>query len=233
MPEEFRLIAVLTPEDSKKAIETGVRTMIVGWAVGSEGVVRPAGRFLCDVVHVDVGSSGIAGFAELMVGECRAVGARGIFINPKGRVPDADDLEAFLRAFKSRGIRVYMPEKLCSPGVIAVRETLGGERDALEPGMAIFLRAMCKKTVVPKMGTAASKNIPFSELSELIGHFSPRVYSSSELGAKYFSCKAGSDTIFCVFDDRESFRRKIERAREKGVSDCFVLWSELKALENI
>jgi len=234
LPEDFRLIAVLSPEDSKKALETGCKTMIVGWAADGGGVVRPAGRFLCDLICLDVNTRSLSDVAELLVGECRAVGAKGIFINPKGTVPEAAELEAFMRVFKIRGLKIYMPKTICTPGAIAVSELSASEHElSAASDSAVFLRALCKKTVVPKIGTAVSKNIHFPELTSLIERFSPRIYNSSELGAKYFTCKDGSDTIFCVFDDRESFRRKIELMRSNGVSECFVLWNEFNSLGNI
>ena len=56
------------------------------------------------------------------------------------------------------------------------------------------------------------------------------VYYSEALGARYFTCRAGEQTRFVLFDDADTLRRKLALARELGYAAAFLMLPEVEDL---
>ena len=68
------------------------------------------------------------------------------------------------------------------------------------------------------------------ELESLMAKHRPSLFYSTDLCARYFTCREQGQTRFVLFDDADTLWKKIELGRSMGISTGFLLYPEVEDL---
>ncbi|MBR6740895.1 MAG: hypothetical protein IKM04_07515 [Clostridia bacterium] len=221
-----KLVAAVHPFDAQRAKNIGYLTMQVGWEMADGVLYRPGDPSPCDIICCRVYGQYLPQTAKSLSRECLNQGSSGIFLDIDGELPN--DIEA--EHFGKTPLSFFSTADL--PFSTPVHPIIFGEGwlNSIPSGAAVFISRICRQTRIPKIGTPISRTLSEESLRESISRFKPKICRSKALCADYFYASDGEDTIFTVFESRESLQDKLSLLYSRGVEYCFFKFGELGEL---
>lgn len=226
-----KLIAVVLPEQCEEALKNGLYVMATGWAANHDGFFRPKNELRCNIIYVNISESfnDDSLLAEMLLSECKRVGARGVFLDFKDNGL-TDKLALAALKLITQGMTVYSPKDLGAEGVIIADSDLSSVPTSSP--RAAFIKYRRSQTVMFNTGVSNKHDIAQSELSLLISANKPQINYSSELCSNYFTIRDKDKSFFIVFDDNKSIRARLLLAESRGYSTCFMLYQDAIAFKS-
>jgi len=226
--DKTKMTAVVTPQTCAAAKAAGWRTLLPGWRFDGKTLYRPAADTRCDVLCACGGPDSLPDwFYAAIAGECKRVGANGVFLDFALTETQWKDA---VPALLSAGLTVYAPHcKTAIPGVNWVCEPGGGSGflesvAGLPETAAVFLRPLRKKTTVLRQSDSFQEDISAETLAHEIQEQKPGIYRSSKMQADYFTVSDNSRTLFYMFDTASTTREKAALLLSRGYGEVFVMW---------
>ena len=181
-------------------------------------------------------------FCQEVIRECAARGFSGAVLDLEGRTPPLEQMAQRLDGFfAQRGWTLFVPESYghCAPqarvlipsalsgGSLALRLEEAGERFGRDR-LALSLQRTAEDFFLPSP-SGNGQRLSRQELRERLNRLCPAVFFSRELCARYFTYMSReSGAHFVLFDDCDTLRRKLEVARQAGISTFLIPWSEVE-----
>jgi hypothetical protein len=226
-----KLIAVVLPEQCETAAKNGFYTMATGWSANRDSFFRPKNELRCNIICVNISNDFGEGpsFAEMLVSECKRVGARGVFFDfNNGDLTDRLNTAAL--NLISQGFEVYSPIELAAERAVTTDAEISSAR--VSTPRAVFIKYRRSQTVMFNTGVSNKHDITERELSLLISVHNPQIYYSSELCSNYFTIRDKDKSFFIVFDDNKSIRARLELAESRSYLCCFMLYQDALAFKS-
>lgn len=191
----------------------------------------------------DGGAALIEDGAELcaaVLRECSRRGFTGVSLDFQER-PRRDRLafaEKLQKALAERRLRLYVPESYAAAAPEAVvcietalsggnlKERLGEAAEQYHGQVALTVERLRMDFPLP-CPTGIGRNLTEEEFRQLREEHHPSSYFSPDLCARYFTYRQNGETRFVLFDDADTFRRKLRLGTEAGYQAAFLRWSEM------
>ena len=207
---------------------------------------RDAGAVRGGVLVLSDGPGALTGPADRLaltiIKECLRRGGRGLLLDFDARDGGRGELIVRLaRLLRGQGITLFVPEYYASAapeGRVLISSALSG--GTLEDRLAEALARFGPDRTVLALERAAEEfslpapdgcGTPLSDarLREMREGLRPSVWFSEPLCARYFTRQTETGEVrFVLFDDGETLRRKVERARRVGLRRFLLPWAEVR-----
>ena len=242
----MKLYLAVPPEAAEEAGKTGfplawmgARTDKSGRLFLREGMI-PRGKILAVDIRAFSVPENAAALAGTLMTRIGAWGFRGLLLETEKRESAAAKALCRLLVAGLCENPVYITGENAVPGAYALTETAvtggtleghlrkaiqrcGGEKTVLD------VQRLRREFVLPaKSGNG--RDLTGEELRQRINRLRPAVHYSRELCAQYFPWNRGRETVFVLFDDASSLRRKLRLASGLGIECAFLFWPEVKDL---
>lgn len=172
--------------------------------------------------------------------ECALRGFRGVLLDADSPSPVYESLARLLsRESSHRGVTLFLPEPLapCAPGcrVLIPSALSGGSLEQRLSGaveqygadrVVLAVEQVAEDFLLPAP-TGCGKPLSTEELNRLTRELHPAVHFSRPLCARYFTYCRGGAFHLVLFDDRDTFKQKITRARTCGVHRFLLPWCDI------
>ena len=188
------------------------------------------------------GTGPIGPFCQEVVSECSVRGFSGAVLDFDRRLPPLEQLAGQLdRLFAQRGLQLYVPEPFghcvahgrvilssaLSGGSLAQRLEEAAERFGRDR-IALSLERSAEDFFLPSP-TGSGVPLTREQLEERLEQLRPSVFFSNELCARYFTYMSrDTGAHFVLFDDGDTMLRKVEVARQAGVSVFLAPYEDIR-----
>ena len=181
-------------------------------------------------------------FCQEMASECALRGFSGAVLDFDRRLPPLEQLAGQLdRLFSQRGLQLYVPEPFghcVSHGRVILSSALSGgslaqrlEEAAERFGrdrIALSLERSAEDFSLPSP-TGSGTPLTRQQLRRQMDALRPAVFFSRELCARYYTyMDRDTGAHFVLFDDGDTMLRKVEVARQAGVSVFLAPYEDIK-----
>ena len=242
----MKLYLAVPPEAAEEAGKSGFPLAWMGARSDKSGRLflregmKPKGEILAADIRAFHQPENAAALAGTLMTQMRAYGFRGILLETEKRENPAAKALGRLLAAGLCGNPVYITGENAVPGTYGLTESAvtggtleghlraamqrcGGEKTALD------VQRLRREFVLPaKNGNG--RDLTGEELRQRLTRLRPAVHYSRELCAQYFPWNRGRETLFVLFDDAASLRRKLHLASGLGIGCAFLFWPEVKDL---
>ncbi len=187
------------------------------------------------------GGGGPQAFCQEVVRECQARGFSGAVLDFDLRLPLLERIAAQLDdSFARRGWALYVPEHygaMTSRARVMIPSALSGgslarrlseAQERFSGRAALALQVSAEDFFLPSP-TGSGAPLTREELDALRERLHPAVFFSADLCARYFTyMDRETGAHFVLFDDGDTLRRKLEVARQAGISVFLAPWQEIE-----
>ncbi|MCI8537636.1 MAG: hypothetical protein HFF18_03110 [Oscillospiraceae bacterium] len=189
---------------------------------------------------------GCAAFCQQVLRECALRGYTGVIAdweNPPGQA-QAELTQAMDQALNGKGWPLFVTEPYakCAPharvmissavsgGSLSERLSEAAERYGIER-IALAVERCAEDFTMPSPSGAGNK-LSGEALGALMEEYRPATYFSNELCAHYFTYRpeGQSGVHFVLYDDGGSIRKKLQTARNLGISYALMAYPEVSGL---
>ena len=188
------------------------------------------------------GTGPIGPFCQEVVSECSVRGFSGAVLDFDRRLPPLEQLAGQLdRLFAQRGLQLYVPETFghcvahgrvilssaLSGGSLAQRLEEAAERFGRDR-IALSLERSAEDFSLPSP-TGSGAPLTRQQLRQQMDTLRPAVFFSRELCARYYTyMNRDTGAHFVLFDDGDTMLRKVEVARQAGVSVFLAPYEDIR-----
>ena len=184
----------------------------------------------------------IGPFCQEMASECSLRGFSGAVLDFDRRLPPLEQLTGQVdRLFAQRGLQLYVPEPFghcVSHGRVVLSSALSGgslaqrlEEAAERFGrdrIALSLERSAEDFALPSP-TGSGAPLTRQQLRQQMDALRPAVFFSRELCARYYTyMDRDTGAHFVLFDDGDTMLRKVEVARQAGVSVFLAPYEDIR-----
>ena len=188
------------------------------------------------------GAGSVGPFCQELASECALRGFSGAVLDFDRRLPPLEQLAGQLdRLFVQRGLQLYVPEPFghcvahgrvilssaLSGGSLAQRLEEAAERFGRDR-IALSLERSAEDFSLPSP-TGSGAPLTRQQLRQQMDALRPAVFFSRELCARYYTyMNRDTGAHFVLFDDGDTMLRKVEVARQAGVSVFLAPYEDIR-----
>lgn len=234
----FELYLITGVTDMAEAEKSGLKLAQSIYRTGRTGrLYRASGapevnRGMAAVYAESATAAAVSSAAAELCAECADRGFDGALIHGEGA-------GAMCAELTRRGLRVYCPEGAAERGsaepVVNTAMSGGSLEDRLREAVRAYGAAAAELTLtrmdftLPER-TGSGRTLTAEELKALSARAYGRSFYSNDLAAYYFRYRDGNRTHFVLYDNSDSFRRKLALLNRIGIEAAFVRFSETRGI---